>query len=107
MQPTILATVVCPHCHADVDATQDDCPACRAPLAGSSTSDSVRLYDRPWFIVVLLLHVGFLGIPMYWQARYSVAIRVGICLASIFYTVFVIWFVAVVGSMLWRMLHGG
>lgn len=46
-----------------------------------------ELLDRPWFIVVLILHVGFLGIPLYWRTKYSLGVRVMIVVASIAYTV--------------------
>jgi hypothetical protein len=44
------------------------------------------LLNRPWFLVVLLLHVGILGIPAYWATKYSVTTRLLIIAASIVYT---------------------
>ena len=73
-------------------------------MSDSKNSESLRVIDRPWFIVVLLLHVGFLGIPIFWRANYSVAIRLGICLASIAYTVFAVAVIGGVGLWLYRML---
>lgn len=50
-------------------------------------SELMKVMDRPWAIILLLLHVGFLGIPIYWKTNYSVATRVWISVASIVYTV--------------------
>ncbi|MEM1070429.1 MAG: hypothetical protein AAGG48_06655 [Planctomycetota bacterium] len=58
-------------------------------------SDVMQVMDRPWVIVVLLLHVGFLGIPIYWKTKYSVGTRVWICVASIVYTVAAVAFIIV------------
>lgn len=65
------------------------------PADGKERSEWWELMDRPWVIVVLLLHVGLLGIPIYWKTNYSVAARLGIILASIAYTVFAIVFIVV------------
>jgi len=53
-------------------------------LAADSKSTVI---DRPWVILVVLLHVGFLGIPLYWKANYSRNVRLAICVASVVYTV--------------------
>ncbi len=46
-----------------------------------------RLLNQPWALVVLILHVGFLGIPLYWKTKYSVGIRLMMIVVSIVYTV--------------------
>ena len=46
--------------------------------------------DRPWLIIVVLLHVGLLGIPYYWKTKYSVPMRLTIIAVSIAYTLFVV-----------------
>ncbi len=56
-------------------------------------SEVMQLMDRPWVIIVLLLHVGFLGIPIYWKTKYSVGVRLGIIVASIAYTLFAVVFI--------------
>ena len=66
-------------------------------------ADERRLMDRPWFIVVLLLHVGVLGIPAFWATHYSVSTRLLIILASILYTLFavvvIIWSLQQIASL--------
>jgi len=49
--------------------------------------------DQPWLLAVVLLHVGFLGIPVYWRTKYSTSVRLAIIAASIAYTLFVVIFV--------------
>ena len=44
-------------------------------------SELMQVMDRPWVIVVLLLHVGFLGIPIYWKTKYPLSTRLWICVA--------------------------
>ncbi|MEE2935522.1 MAG: hypothetical protein VYA84_05950 [Planctomycetota bacterium] len=56
-------------------------------------SELMKVMDRPWAIILLLLHVGFLGIPIYWKTNYSVATRVWISVASIVYTVAALAFI--------------
>ncbi|MCP4887026.1 hypothetical protein N9D23_11055 [Rubripirellula sp.] len=56
-------------------------------------SELMKVMDRPWAIILLLLHVGFLGIPIYWKTNYSVGTRVWISLASIVYTVAAVAFI--------------
>jgi hypothetical protein len=56
-------------------------------------SEFMKVMDRPWAIILLLLHVGFLGIPIYWKTNYSVATRLWIILASIVYTVGAVVFI--------------
>ncbi|MDG2223162.1 MAG: hypothetical protein P8L85_17405 [Rubripirellula sp.] len=56
-------------------------------------SELMKVMDRPWVITLLLLHVGFLGIPIYWKTNYSVGTRVWISVASIVYTVAAVAFI--------------
>ena len=56
-------------------------------------SELMKVMDRPWAIILLLLHVGFLGIPIYWKTNYSVGTRVWISVASIVYTVAAVAFI--------------
>ena len=49
--------------------------------------------SRPWVIVLMVLHIGFFGIPFYWKTNYSVGVRVLIIAVSILYTVAAIAFI--------------
>jgi hypothetical protein len=62
--------------------------------AAISPKPQSTIIDRPWLIVVVLLHVGFLGIPLYWRTSYTRTTRLLICLASIAYTVFALAVIA-------------
>ena len=89
-QVTAANSNVCPECNATLAPTADVCPRCHAALgrpAQHKRTDADRLIDRPWLIVVLLLHLGVLGIPLYWSTRYSIGVRTLIVLASIVYTI--------------------
>ena len=115
MNSILVATVICPHCQAELESHRETCPHCRTWLrvgdanlaAGGSEEDQKRVLDRPWVITVLLLHVGFLGIPLYWKTRYSVRTRVVICLLSVAYTAFAVGVIVGVGTYLYRQLTGG
>jgi len=69
----------------DPPARQDDRTSLR--------NDIQRLLNRPWMLVVVVLHLGFLGIPLYWKTRYSVGTRIGIIVLSILYTVGAVIFI--------------
>ena len=95
MEARAVTTFVCRTCHADLDVDAKFCGQCGAPtaerqaeIAGSTAHN--RLLDRPWFLIVLVLRVGVLGIPAYWQTKYSAATRLLIIIASILYTLFAI-----------------
>jgi hypothetical protein len=87
--------VVCPSCLAESDASAETCARCGQRLEGSKraseTEGAAKLIDRPWLMILLVLHLGLLGIPLYWKSSYSLARRIQICLASIAYTVFVLF----------------
>lgn len=53
-------------------------------------ADKTGFYDRPWVIIVLILHLGVLGIPAYWKTNYSVQARLVMVAASIVYTIFAV-----------------
>lgn len=92
MEAHSVNTIICPSCGTDLAVTVRRCNRCGAATDGPSSqlvtaSPAARLLDRPLILVVLLLHVGLLGIPLYWRTRYSVPTRLAIILASIVYTV--------------------
>ena len=97
-----VETMICPSCHADLPADAERCVRCGSSTRPSNGSDELgrpgeqaeRLRDRPWLLTILLLHLGVFGIPLYWQARYSRNIRIGIVIVSILYTILVIVVVA-------------
>ncbi|MFV1966299.1 MAG: hypothetical protein ACC628_12820 [Pirellulaceae bacterium] len=91
-QATVVDTIVCPKCNRTLDASAEDCPYCYTPTADKSSARTThqRLVDRPWLIIVVLLHLGVLGIPLYWNTRYSVRTRLIIVLVSLLYTIFAI-----------------
>lgn len=115
MNSILVATVICPQCRAELEVQCEKCPHCRTSLRvidansamGGSDEEQRRVVDRPWVIAVLLLHVGLLGIPVYWKTRYSVGTRVMICLLSVAYTLFAVGFIVTVGSWLYRVFTGG
>jgi hypothetical protein len=111
---TLIATIICPDCHAELEAHRERCPHCHttlrvstaSPQAGAADEERLRILDRPWMIAVLVLHVGFLGIPLYWKTRYSVGTRLAICVLSVLYTVFAVGVIVGVGSYLYRVVSG-
>jgi hypothetical protein len=82
-QTNLIDSIVCPNCERALDPTASNCPDCQ-----TSTSDKTdpRLVDRPWLILIVLLHLGILGIPLYWCTRYSLKTRLAIVLLSVVYT---------------------
>jgi predicted amidophosphoribosyltransferase len=108
----MVPSVVCPDCHAELDVHRETCPYCQAPLIestrqGNTSAHPHSVLDRPWVIAVLMLHVGFLGIPLYWKTSYSVQTRLILCLASILYTVFAVGMIVAIGAWLIRVFQGG
>jgi hypothetical protein len=96
MEAHTVTTIVCRKCHADLAVSAAFCDQCGTPTndgqppSGAPADAQRRLMDRPWFIIVLLLHVGVLGIPAFWKTNYSVPTRLLIILASILYTLFAV-----------------
>ena len=103
----MIDTIVCPQCQAALAASADACPHCGAatvavaslPTNQGDTHETKRLIDKPWLIVILILHVGLLGIPLYWKTSYSLVVRLWLIVASIVYTVFA---VAAIVMILWK-----
>ncbi|MGE0759931.1 MAG: hypothetical protein AB7F89_00965 [Pirellulaceae bacterium] len=100
MNALLVSTILCDRCHAEISAQVRQCPHCGAaqtvatlsgntatPAAAPHSEYRERLIDKPWLLTVVLLHVGLLGIPLYWTTRYSLGVRLGICLASVVYTI--------------------
>jgi len=56
----------------------------------TQTQKLKELVEKPWVLVILVLHVGLLGLPVYWKLNYSFGARLLIILASIAYTVFAV-----------------
>jgi len=99
MEARAVTNIVCRKCHAELDVSAAFCQQCGTPTSDGTSSavasdtpsgPDQRLMDRPWFIVVLLLHVGILGIPAYWATNYSTPTRLLIIVASILYTLFAV-----------------
>ncbi len=92
MEPNLVVSIVCPACGTELKPTDDVCHRCGAKTSVNAPVDDPqsRLIDRPWLLVVVLLHVGLLGIPLYWRTKYSAPVRLGIIVASIAYTLFVV-----------------
>ena len=90
MESYTVMSIVCPGCGADLDPTADICEACgaRTTTGQPLVAPPKPLMDRPWLLVVVLLHVGVLGIPLYWKANYPAHVRLGVIAASIVYTIF-------------------
>ena len=109
MKPTLVATIVCPSCHRELELAQDVCPRCGnriANAATTSTDDVFRVIERPWVLTILLLHVGLLGIPIYLKTGYSLRTRLLICAISIAYTIVAVAIIVGVGSWLYREFVG-
>ena len=103
MEAETIDTIICPGCHAELAASDEVCSQC-----GAATTDKrppEELINRPWVLIVLMLHVGLLGIPFYWKTKYSVGTRLLIILASIAYTVFavtfIIWMLGYISRAFW------
>ena len=106
-----VSTIVCAGCGAELQSTGSACQQCGRITANSATTNSKeklkQLLDRPWVIVVLMLHVGLLGIPVYWKTSYSLGARAFMVIASIVYTVGAVAFIVVMLRWLYRIMTGG
>ena len=101
MESYSVTSIICPHCATALDPTDDVCHQCGTnTTSGVDTNDAPRsrMMDRPWLLVVVLLHVGVLGIPLYWKTKYSTSVRLAIIAVSIAYTLFAVTFI-VLGCM--------
>ncbi len=106
-----VTTILCPDCGAELRPAHESCEQCGRAAAKQPSAESrerlKQLLDRPWVIVVLMLHVGLLGIPVYWKTNYSLAARLMMVVASIVYTVGAVWFIVVMLRWLFLMAIGG
>ena len=106
-----ITTMICPDCGAELRPTDEACAQCghttAKPAATESKEKLKQLLDRPWVIVVLMLHVGLLGIPVYWKTNYSLSARLVMVIASIVYTVGAVAFIVAMLQWLIRMATGG
>ncbi|MEO8495556.1 MAG: zinc ribbon domain-containing protein [Planctomycetota bacterium] len=106
-----VTTVFCPDCGAELRTTDKTCGQCgrsnALPPVTGSKEKLQRLLDRPWVLVVLILHVGFLGIPVYWKTNYSLGVRLMMVIASIVYTIIAVAFILIMLRWLMQMTFGG
>ncbi|MBC8354661.1 MAG: hypothetical protein H8E66_21905 [Planctomycetes bacterium] len=111
MNTVNVTTIICSDCGAELAATAATCQHCGGATANQPPNASKeklkQLLDRPWVIVVLLLHVGLLGIPVYWKTNYSVATRLLIVVASIVYTAGAVGFIVMMLRWLISLVFGG
>jgi hypothetical protein len=102
METMAVNRIVCPQCEALLEPSAHRCPYCGAPTTITPIAPARptrRLFDRPWVVLIVLLHVGVLGIPYYWKTPYPVAVRAGLVFLSVCYTVFA---VAVIAWGVWQ-----
>jgi len=106
-----VTTILCPDCGAELRPTDEACEQCgrttARPAATESKEKLKQLLDRPWVIVVLMLHVGLLGIPVYWKTNYSLGARLTMVIASIVYTVGAVAFIVAMLRWIIHMAIGG
>jgi len=111
MDPFDLTTILCPVCGAAMRSADETCEQCGRTIAKPAATDAKvklkQLLDRPWVIVVLMLHVGLLGIPVYWMTNYSLAARLMMVVASIVYTVGAVALIVVMLQWLIHIVTGG
>lgn len=96
--------MLCPRCRATIVESAGSCPQCGRACEPVMLAEPVnaRLIDEGWLIVLVLLHVGCLGIPLYLMTRYSLTTRLALVLVSILYTALVVVVTIAVGSYIWR-----
>jgi ribosomal protein L40E len=111
MDAVNVTTIICSDCGAELEPTDETCRQCgrrTAKQQGSESKEKLnQLLDRPWVIVVLILHVGLLGIPVYWKTRYSLGARLFLVLASIAYTVGAVIFIVFTLQWMIHLVTGG
>ena len=93
METYSVTSIICPNCTTALDPTDDVCHRGGADTtSGADTNDAQRsrLIDRPWLLIIVVLHVGVLGVPLYWKTKYSTSVRLAIIAASIAYTLFAV-----------------
>lgn len=67
------------------DANRNE-PAVPTPERTESTAKR-RVWERPEWLAILLLHLGPFGIPLYWRTGYSIRTRLLLIVASLAYSV--------------------
>lgn len=105
MKPALVATIVCSICRRELDPAGEVCPHCGHHIANTPKTDNheiFRVIERPWVLTILVLHVGFLGIPIYLKTGYSLGTRLLICAISIIYTIAAVAIIVGVGGWLYR-----
>jgi len=101
MEAYSVVSIVCPNCGTALEPADDVCHRCGARTsiaAPQSAAPRARLMDRPWLLIIVVLHVGVLGIPLYWKTKYPAPVRLAIIGASVVYTVLAVAVIAL-GSM--------
>jgi hypothetical protein len=106
--PTLVTEIICPRCESVLEADANRCPACGAATAAppETVKPQITMIDRPWLIALVILHVGLLGIPLYWKTKYPVHTRVLIVTISIVYTIAAVLGIVWGCAQIFRMLHG-
>lgn len=111
MVPENVTTIVCPDCGAELEPSAETCRQCGGTTSRQGAHEAKtqlkQLLDRPWVIAVLMLHVGFLGIPVYWKTNYSLGARLFLVVASIVYTVGAVAVIVMVLQWLIHLATGG
>ncbi|MCB9874956.1 MAG: hypothetical protein H6821_12335 [Planctomycetaceae bacterium] len=111
MNAVNVTTIICPDCGAELPPTAEMCQRCGSSTAKAPASESKEnakhLINRPWVLVVLILHVGFLGIPVYWKTKYSLNTRLFMVIASIVYTLVAVAFIVIMLQWLIHLITGG
>ncbi|MCA9119408.1 MAG: zinc ribbon domain-containing protein [Planctomycetaceae bacterium] len=105
-----VTNIICPGCGTELAPTAAICHECGVATSQAATETNQnlkRLLDRPWVLVVLILHIGFLGIPVYWKTKYSLPARLFMVTASIAYTIGAIAFIVFMLKWLIQLFAGG
>ena len=83
-------------------------------MPGSRQGDGIGLvtyvqrnFPAVRLIVLTMLHVGVLGIPLYWHTRYSIRVKLAMIAASVLYTIGAVAGIVWGCAFIWRMLHAG
>ena len=85
---TLIDTIVCPRCHAELNAGDERCLQC-----GGATKGSTPLLDRPWFLLsMLFLAALVLGLPFLWNSRaFQPRAKIVIAILVTLETILVFW----------------
>lgn len=99
----------CSRCEAQLSDGAERCDYCGALVkrqAASAAERDRRLMENPWVMLILVLHLGVLGIPLYWRAKYSPAQRWLVIAGSIAWTLFVVVVCWIMLRWLWSLMAG-